>query len=133
MDNTKSNRDAAKDSYTNYAEYNKALRTWFISFGLGALVLFMLHPEFVKLLKATGNFRQVVFLFLFGCLLQVLVALMNKYSSWHMFFAYRYGRVPHTFWEWLDNAFWIDKAFDITTTILFSWSIWIMMQTFVVN
>lgn len=133
MDGNSTNRDAAKDSYLNYAEYNKALRTWFISFGLGAFVLFMIHPEFVKLLKATNHFREVVYLFLAGCLLQVLVAGMNKYSSWHMYFAYRNGRTPNGFWKWLDNAFWIDKLLDILTFTFFSCSIWIMLQAFAVN
>lgn len=133
MEDPRSNYDSAKGSYSNYAEYNKALRTWFISFGLGALVLFLLHPEFAKLLKATGHFRSVIFLFLLGCLLQILVALMNKYSSWHMYFAYRTNRDPNAFWKWLDNAFWIDKTFDIATIISFGWSIWIMVQTFVLS
>lgn len=124
-------KDAAQDNYENYSEYNGALRTWFVTFGLGALVLFMLHPEFVELLKRARQFSIVVILFLAGCFLQVLVALVNKFAAWQVYHAKLHGEDAHHFWEHLSEFFFLDELVDISTVGAFALAIAIMVMAFV--
>lgn len=124
---------AADQHYANYAEYNKALRTWFVSFGLGALVLFMLHPDFVELLDLTGNFHWVLGCFLIGCAIQVLIALINKFAAWHNYWAQQNGFAPGVLYEKLSAWFWIDEGADLATAGMFAYAIVLMVQSFLFN
>jgi hypothetical protein len=122
-----------QESYKNYADYNGVLRTWFVSFGLGALVLFMIHPDFVNLLREKNHFLIVVLLFLAGCLGQIAVALINKFSSWHVYDATKKG-IPTGKWtSYFYNAFWIDKFIDTATVVSFIIAIGLMVFDFVLT
>ena len=40
-----------KDLFANYMEYNKALRTWFVTFGLGGVSIFLINDKLGAALK----------------------------------------------------------------------------------
>lgn len=126
-------KESLQDSYKNYADYNAVLRTWFVSFGLGALVLFMLHPDFVTLLTARGHFSLIVTLFLVGCFGQIVVALINKFSSWHIYDAAKKGMEPGKVTAFWYSAFWVDKLIDMVTVACFVFAIGLMVLDFVVT
>jgi len=124
--------ESAKDFFANYAEYNKALRAWFVAFGLGGPALFLVKPELIAPLKASGNLKAVVLAFLGGCALQIGVALLNKICAWYEYDAKRKG-VPFVGrLRDLSESFWIDILCDVGAVILFGWAIWTMLDTFVV-
>lgn len=79
-DSNKDATESAKDFYANYSDYNKQVRTWFVTFGLGGPALFFTNPALLERLSESSR-ALVVWAFLGGCLVQVLLALINKYLS----------------------------------------------------
>lgn len=109
--------------FANYQESNKTLRTWFVTFGIGALTLFILHPEVVKPLKAVGSFGPIIKLYLAGCGAQIAVALINKFGGWHAYNAARDSDLEsnwwYQFWAWLFSQFWLDMLADCLSLVTF--------------
>ena len=119
-----SNLPAEPESYfDNYSDYNKTLRTWFVTFGLGGPVLFMLHPDLAEALKADHTLKRVTVLFLVGCCLQIIVALLNKISGWELYYAYDSKNEPSSLWTTINSWFWIDTTIDIVTAGCFAWAL----------
>ena len=58
--------DDASDSFGAYLEYNKVLRTWFVEFGIGGPVLFLVNESLAKRVAAAGTLRCLVLMFLLG-------------------------------------------------------------------
>ncbi|MBI3706429.1 MAG: hypothetical protein HY246_01880 [Proteobacteria bacterium] len=127
-----SGEESAKDFFTNYAEYNRALRAWFVTFGLGGPALFLVKPELVAPLKSTGNLRFVVLAFICGCTFQIGIALINKICAWYEYDSKRKSKPFRGFWRSVSDWFWLDILCDIGTVVLFATAIWIMLDTFVV-
>jgi len=57
--------------FANYQEYNKALRTWFVTFGLGAPALFLVNDKLWPKFDAYGHHTRIVVYYLIGCAVQV--------------------------------------------------------------
>ena len=60
-----------------YFEYNKALRTWFVAFGVGGPAMFLIHGDLARALQQSGNLKCVVGLFLTGAAAQITGTLIN--------------------------------------------------------
>lgn len=71
--------------FENYRDYNKVLRTWFVSFGLGVPALLLVNRDAATILENAGILFPVVTLCLFGCVSQIFTAFLNKWSSWHLY------------------------------------------------
>ena len=113
----------AAEYFKPYEEYSKVLRTWFVAFGIGAPVLLLTNERIAEAIKASGEARGVVSLFLLGVGLQVLIAALNKASMWSLY----YGEVQNSFKGfirykvayWFSEQFWIDFLVDASTMICF--------------
>jgi hypothetical protein len=125
--------DTAKDLFANYAEYNKTLRTWFVTFGLGGPALFLVNDALALKLKAAGSLAPVAWCFLVGCGLQVVIALLNKNCAWHSYSAKTEPALTkkwnYRLWLKLESWYWLDLIFDVLTTCLFAYAIWKMAST----
>ena len=121
--------DAAVGYYGNYQEYNKLLRTWFVAFGIGGPALLYSKPELLQDLSETDRSR-IVWAFLLGSAIQVLLALINKIVSWveHHYQLKRaknltLGRnLIERICISLDTQFWIDVLFDLISAALFAYA-----------
>ena len=123
--------DAAKAYYANYAEYNKTLRTWFVSFGIAVPALFLVNASASEKLLQSGVAKEIVIALLIGCASQILVAILNKYSSWH---AYAESYNPklrikrgYRFWSFVSEQIWLDIAFDVFSICAFGY---VLLQLF---
>lgn len=111
-----------------YEEYNKSLRTWFLSFGIGAVVLLISNADLAAKFAKSPEKTSVVTLFLIGCAIQVAIAFVNKVCSWCMyngdlneeFTATRYYKIADAVNSW----FWLDVLLDLATIILFGVAIY---------
>lgn len=72
--------------YKVYEEHMKTLRAWFVAYGVGGPVLFVTQQDFASTLVDSGLSQLVGVLFLFGVLLQALVALFNKWVNWGLYY-----------------------------------------------
>lgn len=63
-----------------YRHYSQVLRAWLVAYGIGVPVLLLSQSEVVVKIIPSGNGTIIIFLFLLGVSIQVLVALIYKYS-----------------------------------------------------
>ena len=111
----------SNENHKSYQEYNKALRTWFVAFGIGGPVLLLTRDSMLLKLSIKMMLKPVVLLFIFGAAVQIFIALINKIECWYCYYAdlneeyskTKFGR----FMVWLDNQFWIDILCDIITIV----------------
>ncbi|MFQ6308841.1 hypothetical protein [Lysobacter capsici] len=115
--------EAAKEHFTNYTEYAKTLRTWLVAYGIGAPVLFVTNPTVAKQVKESGFGSYIVYLFMAGVALQIMIALINKWAAWHMYFGeenseYKAGS-GYKKWEWVNSQTRLDLALDALSIAAF--------------
>lgn len=118
-----------------YEEYNKTLRTWLVGFGFGVPALFIVNEAAQRKLVASENAACIVWLFLIGAALQILMALVNKIVASCAYHKYdigaeKCGGVVLAFAS-IENTFAIDVVLDILSLIAFGWSIILIVGLFV--
>jgi len=69
-----------------FDRYEKALRTWFVAYGIGAMVLFMTQERLRKTLLCDPWGPWVVGLFLFGVFVQVFQSAFYKMCMWELYY-----------------------------------------------
>jgi hypothetical protein len=117
----------AKDHFANYAEYNKLLRTWLVTFGLGGPVLFFTKPELLQSMSLSDK-SMIIWTFLAGCAAQVFGGFLNKVIAWQTYSCAaitaehpeRKGTAWDGFCEWVSKQFWIDISVDGLSIGLFT-------------
>lgn len=113
--------------FENYQEYNKVLRTWFVTFGIGAPAAFLINDKLADKLHGYGHHVRIITYFLIGCGLQVFIALINKFTAWHNYDdcqrAVDRDTYFHNACRWLGNQFWIDMIFDVGTALAFLYAV----------
>ena len=124
-----------KDSYySTYAEYNRALRAWFVAFGVGGPVVFLVNQDLGTKLSEVDALMPVAILFLVGAAAQILVALINKISMW----CHYYGEANRKFKKTcryqaarsVGKQFWIDILLDVVSIVAFAIGILIVFSAY---
>ena len=130
-DEEEEEEEQTEDHWSNYVEYNKSIRTWFVTFGIGAPALFLVNPGLLNGLKESAFGFFIATLFLVGCGVQVALAVLNKLISWHLYC----GEQDETFrksWRYrvadLSNTFLIDTIADLVSLSCFGSAIYLVLQ-----
>ena len=100
-----------------YDEHNKILRTWLVAYGVGAPVLVLANPALLNKVLLLEHCKLTFGAFLFGIALQILVALINKYTMWICYYGenndnFRSGFIYRSA-EVLSKQAWVDFLCDI--------------------
>jgi len=133
MNNINSKRQEsseAEEYFDIYWRYCSALRNWFVAFGIGGCILFV--SDKAKIFQDVSQPTKIwiVGSFVAGVALQILLALINKWTHWYVYHGkeeeekkgekdfqetrrYKYA-------YWLSNVFGIDVLVDFLTIIAFS-------------
>jgi hypothetical protein len=90
-----------------------------------------------KRVAASGHAGQIVTLFLIGVGLQILLALINKWSAWHMYrgagdLSYQKGR-RYCFWYKINSWSWIDFWIDLISVLAFVVATWRVLIVFMAS
>ena len=109
--------------YEAYSGFARSVRVWFISYGIGAPVIFLTNNEAWKVMAASGQGRSVAYLFLAGVAIQILAALLYKTAMWYLYmselaFDTKHRRM-YTIAEWLSESYFLEWIFDLTTLVVF--------------
>ena len=117
----------------SYADYNRILRTWFVAFGIGVPAALILKPETREVIACSRFAGFIVFSLIIGTVVQILVAILNKYVAWCNYHIELNNQKPKEQQAIiakfivgaasLTEHIWIDFVADIATGILFSVSI----------
>jgi hypothetical protein len=122
--------NAKQNHFEDYQAYNQALRTWFLTFGIGVPALFLINDAAGKKLSASPDHNVIIGCYLVGCFLQVAIALVNKTTAWY---AYDQNTRPlrfHQAFRKIEGMFGIDMAFDLATVGLFVYATWDLFGIF---
>ena len=108
--------ESMENKFEQYWRHASVLRNWFISFGIGGVIIFITHPDIFIYLSNQYK-RDVILLFLGGVLLQVLLAGINKFTHWYVYF----GEPKNLYNKSLNitNKIEIDLFFDSITFFFF--------------
>ncbi|MCX6554489.1 MAG: hypothetical protein NTZ12_05665 [Candidatus Aminicenantes bacterium] len=126
--------DKAEGYHAGYREYNKALRTWLVAFGIGGPVLLITKETVLNRVIQQGKLKSIVTLFLIGAVLQIVIAFINKIECWYSYYCQvdenfrKSGR--GRFMLWLDTQFWLDISFDLASMICFGLSILLLYNAY---
>lgn len=134
--------DEAESLYSTYDSYNRAVRTWFVSFGIGGPALILTNSDLASELKEAGVVGRVAVAFLIGCALQIAIAITNKISAWYSYSdsldsettenkksgkknrrKYREKSYWRKFWLRIESQFWIDITCDLMTLCAFAFAV----------
>lgn len=109
--------------YESYAHFSRTLRAWLVAYGVGVPVL-LVSQEFIAhaIIRAQSG-GMITWLFLVGVGVQVLAAILYKYSMAYLYFAEIDSLADET-WQvglaaWLSRAIWLEALFDVTSIALF--------------
>ena len=121
-------------SYASHLEYNKILRTWFVTFGIGCPALFLVNKELATQLVKLGELHFVAVLFLIGAATQILGSLVNKFSNWYIYCESidtdQAGHWKYKVSAWLIDQIWIDIFLDLITIVCYGLATWKVLTAF---
>lgn len=113
---SKNNHSRLLDSLFNlYLDYARIVRFWFVAYGIGGPALILTNQPVLNLIKqweihlrTDWNVSFVAaMLFLSGAVMQVLIAMLNKWAAWYKYFAVGGCRRRET-----------------KKSLLYQWSVW---------
>lgn len=120
--------------FANYADYSRTLRAWLVAYGIGGPVLFISNAALTKKVSESGFANGIVIAFLVGVALQVFLALVNKWSAWHMYAGAHdesfQTKLRYKFWEFINDQSWIDFWVDVMSMVAFVWATWRVLNVF---
>lgn len=127
--------ETAKDLFAHYSEYNKVVRAWFVTFGIGGPTLFLLNSEIARRLTESRMLTWVTILFLIGCALQIFNAVLNKFCALNEYSGVAYPEKTLTrsykILARVNRMNWIDVVCDVVCFIVFAVAVIIVLPIFV--
>ncbi|MCH7501322.1 MAG: hypothetical protein IH886_15210 [Nitrospinae bacterium] len=123
MGATETEPEVLREYFNSYKDYNHTLRAWFVGFGIGGPVVFLVNAPLLDALIKSGQMICVATLFLVGVGAQIIVSFLNKVSSWTCYHGYRVKSFQTTkrykAMLWLQDQFWIDVILDLCSIGVF--------------
>lgn len=110
---------SASDYFSDYDAEAKALRTWFVAYGIGGPVLLLTNESLRAKLVASGESRQIAAAFLIGVGLQIVLTLAMKHALWECYLQPSAdSSLAHRFVDrWI-----FDLAGDVISLVAFLWA-----------
>ncbi|MGK7913573.1 MAG: hypothetical protein AB4050_19130 [Synechococcus sp.] len=108
--------------YEPYSYFARTLRTWLVSYGIGAPILIASQAELSNKLVATGQANTVIITFLVGVCIQILSALLYKYALWQLHLGELNFSVSKRYYKisyWFIQRLWPTIIFDVSTILSF--------------
>jgi hypothetical protein len=106
--------------------YARTLRTWLIFYGIGGPVLLLSNKELAIRFEHSPDAWRIVYAFLIGLGLQLLVVLAFKTALWYLTYGERYAEFRtsrrYKFSLWLTDAYWLELLLDIISCLVFGWA-----------
>lgn len=121
--------------YSAYAEFAKNLRVWFLAYGIGATAIFVTNEGAGKRLLSSAVAEPVIYLFLGGVAVQILLALLYKSAMWHLYMGELDPEHQKTWWheksERLSDSYAIELTCDIATIGCFGGATFLLAKVFI--
>ncbi len=123
--------------YEPYAHFSRTLRAWLVAYGVGVPVLLVSQEFIAKAIIKAGTGGLITWLFLTGVAIQVLAALLYKYSMAYLYVSEGNSELNGS-WrvqsaEWLSKTVWVEALFDVTTIVLMVWGTFLVVASVLVH
>jgi|SRR5579859_2315950 len=127
-------RQQKKSHFDNYSDYSRTLRAWLVAYGIGGPVLFVSNKELAAKVGTSAHAEEIIIAFLLGVALQIALALINKWSAWHMYAGagdpdYQRSWRYH-FWGFINDQSWVDFWIDVLSIAAFIWATALVLRIF---
>jgi len=119
--------------YKDYQHYNRILRVWLVTFGIGGPVLLLVEQSVRTKLICDEVFEWVLVLFLSGVFLQVLLTFLNKFTAYIIYDGKQHGRTSGCLYKACDkisNYIGIDMGGDFLTIVAFTWGAFLVADAY---
>ena len=117
----------AEGYWEPYAYFARAVRLWFLAYGVGFPIAIISNEWLLKRLRASGCLATVAWLFIAGVVVQVLAAMFWRTSMWYQYLGEPRGPKVRRrrAWmfrasRWVSEQYWIELIPDIATLVLFA-------------
>lgn len=109
--------------YEAFSGFSRALRTWFIAYGVGAPVIIVSSESVKAALSEIGDIKFISYLFMLGVIIQIIGAITYKTAMWYLYVG-EFGEEYRDSWiykvsDWLSESYWVEFVLDMVTLILF--------------
>lgn len=112
--------------YEAYAGFARALKTWFVAYGIGGPVVLLTNEKASERLLSSSSARWIAYCFLAGVVLQVVSTLLSKTAMWYLYSAELEPPLklkwPYKASEWFSDCYWTELLFDLFTLVFFAWA-----------
>jgi hypothetical protein len=109
--------------YEPYAYFSRTLRTWLVGYGIGAPILIISQDHLSNKILDSGIGDNITIWFLSGVCVQVIAAILYKYSMGYIYFSELNPTLENTkrfiIADWISEAFWLELLFDILAIVCF--------------
>jgi len=113
-----------KEFGEGFSGYEKTLRTWFVAYGIGGLVIFLTQPWLREKLVVDANAKYIAIFFLSGVMVQVLESILYKASTWYPYYRALEDVQSNRWWykmsDYVHKHYSIDIVLDLLTFITFA-------------
>jgi len=113
-----------KEFGEGFSGYEKSLRTWFVAYGIGGLVVFLTQPWLRGKLVDDANSKWIAIFFLSGVAIQVLESILYKAITWYPYYRELENnpcdRRKYRISKWVHKNYWIDFILDLLTLMAFA-------------
>ena len=121
--------------YAAYSEFARNLRIWFLAYGIGATAIFVTNEGAGRKLLASGAAETVIYLFLAGVAVQILVALLYKSAMWFLYMAEidaeNKDSWTYTASVFVSDDYWLELGCDLATIVCFGAATYHLIKVFI--
>ena len=119
------NASQKTDYFEPYSHFARALRIWFIAYGVGGPIAIFSNGAVLEKLIAAKTLRPAVWLFFTGMAIQVLMAIIWRTSMWYQYLAEDTPKLKQTkryrVSLWASEQYWLEMIPDLLTLAAFAW------------
>jgi hypothetical protein len=127
-------------NWSNYSDYNKTVRAWFVALGIGGPVAMIAHPDLLHMLQRERVATCVVTAFFIAVACQILIAVINKTVSLQLAWAddddvdkhkppnapsYR-TTIAFRLADKVSDWWYLDVGADLISIVMFSYALYTM-------
>ena len=92
-----------------YFEYSKTIRIWFVSYGIGAPIVFLTQSNLMEIIISSSLGKDAIDYFLYGVVLQISISIINKWNNWHLYAVYDEKNPQNAFGRIDSSRLWRQK------------------------
>lgn len=130
-------RETESTIFVSYEKFANLVRTWFITYGIGAIVFLASQKTISDALKGSSDAKHIINYLLCGLALQVTGALLYKYTMGILY----HGEIDkqlcktrrYRFSVWVSESFLLEGTIDLATVCAYIYATYLISNIVINN